>query len=185
MKSKTLLLSAALTTLIFTGCQNNDLSAENQSLKHQLTNLQQQITELQQQNEALAQDNANTQTSENANATESVSSNTANNNTSDITATIYTLEELSEMIDNFVVSVGSATPDINNSGNLDQFFSLKKEGDQIEHALENFENSLENQYRNSIITREEYKKADSEIDKLEESLDSACDRLEITFGIDD
>ena len=37
----------------------------------------------------------------------------------------------------------------------------------------------------SKVSEEEYKKADSEIDKLEESLDSACDRLEITFGIDD
>ena len=64
-------------------------------------------------------------------------------------------------------------------------FSLKKEADQIEHALENHENSLEKQYRAGTISREEYRKIDKEIEKLEDTLDSASDRLEITFGIDD
>ena len=155
MKPRTLLFIATLSTLIFTGCQNNDLSAQNQALKLKIAELQQQ-------------------TSSNA----SISSN-------EISASIYTMEELSEMVDEFVVSVGSATPDVNNSGNLDQFFSLKREGDQIEHALENRENSLEDQYRSKSISKEEYRKLDREIEKLEEFVDSAKDRLEISFGIDD
>jgi len=97
----------------------------------------------------------------------------------------YTLEELSVMVDEFVASVGSTTPDINNSGNLDQFFSLKRKGDQIEHSLENYENSLEYQYRAGTLTREDYKKLDREIERLEEHLDAAYDRLEIAFDIDD
>lgn len=144
MKSRTLLFTATLSTLIFTGCQNNDLSVENQTLKQQISELEQQIT-----------------------------------------VPNYTMEELSAMVDEFIVSVGSATPDINNLGNLDRFFSLKRQADQIEHALENHENSLEDQYRASVISREEYRNLDREIEKLEELLDSAFDRLEITFGIDD
>lgn len=155
MKPRTLLFIATLSTLIFTGCQNNDLSAQNQALKLKIAELQQQTS-------------SNT----------SISSN-------EISASIYTMEELSEMVDEFVVSVGSATPDVNNSGNLDQFFSLKREGDQIEHALENRENSLEDQYRSKSISKEEYRKLDREIEKLEEFVDSAKDRLEISFGIDD
>ena len=155
MKPRTLLFIATLSTLIFTGCQNNDLSAQNQALKLKIAELQQQ-------------------TSSNA----SISSN-------EISASVYTMEELAEMVDEFVVSVGSATPDVNNSGNLDQFFSLKREGDQIEHALENRENSLEDQYRSKSISKEEYRKLDREIEKLEEFVDSAKDRLEISFGIDD
>ena len=155
MKQKTLLIIAAISTLIFTGCQNNDLSAQNQALKLKIAELQQQTS-------------SNT----------SISSN-------EISPSIYTMEELSEMVDEFVVSVGSATPDVNNSGNLDQFFSLKREGDQIEHALENRENSLEDQYRSKSISKEEYRKLDREIEKLEEFVDSAKDRLEISFGIDD
>ena len=144
MKSRTLLFTATLSTLIFTGCQNNDLSVENQTLKQQISELEQQIT-----------------------------------------VPNYTMEDLSAMVDEFIVSVGSATPDINNLGNLDRFFSLKRQADQIEHALENHENSLEDQYRASVISREEYRNLDREIEKLEELLDSAFDRLEITFGIDD
>ena len=154
MKSKTLLVIATFTTLIFTGCQNNNLSAENQVLKQQITKLQQQVTALEQQNN---------ETILNAD----------------------TIEELSEMVDTFIVSVGSATPDINNSGNLEQFFFLKREADQIEHALENYENSLENQYRAGTISRENYRKSDKKIEQLEELVDSAFDRLEIAFGIDD
>lgn len=133
MKTRTFLFIATLSTLIFTGCQNDNLSAEN----------------------------------------------TDNN------PDTYTLEELSAMVDDFVVSVGSATPDVNNSGNLDQFFSLKRESDQIDHALENHENSLEDQYRAGTISREEYRTLDKDIELLEDTLDSALDRLEIAFGIDD
>ena len=183
MKTKSFLLLVTLSSLLFIGCQNNDLSAENQALKQQITELQQQVTKLQQQNESTAQNTENTQTTNNN--MDTVSSNTTTPNSSEITATIYTLEELSAMVDEFVANVGAVTPDINNSGNLDQFFSLKREGDLIEHALENHENSLESQYRTGTITREDYRKLDREIEKLEEILDSASDRLEITFEIDD
>ena len=169
MKLKTILLIATISTLIFTGCQNNDLSAENTSLKQQITEMEQQITELKQQ---ITEFNANGQTINTGNTT-------ANN------PITYTLEELSAIVDDFVVSVGSATPDVNNSGNLDQFFSLKREGNQIDHALENHENSLEDQYRAGTISREEYRALDKDIELLEDTLDSALDRLEIAFGIDD
>ena len=181
MRTKSILVITALSTLIFTGCQSNDLSAENQSLKQQITELQQQITQL--QNESAAPNTENPQ--QPTGDVNSVSSNTGTPNPSEITATIYSLEELSAMVDEFVAKVGSATPDVNNSGNLDQFFSLKREGDQMEHALENHENSLEDQYRSGTITREDYRKLDREIEKLEDLVDSASDRLEITFGIDD
>lgn len=184
MKSKTLLFIAILTALIFTGCQNNDLSAENQSLKQQISELQQKITDLEQQSQTTLPSNTNMQESENTTNMETVSTNTSNPS-DEITTSVYTLEELSAMVDEFIVSVGSATPDVTNSGNLDQFFSLKKEADQIEHALENHENSLEEQYRAGTISREEYKTLDRDIEKLEELLDSAFDRLEIAYGIDD
>ena len=183
MKSKTLLFIATISTLIFTGCQNNDLSAENHSLKQKITALEQQVTELEQQ---ITETTDSSSTTQNINDTISSQPNDTMQtaNTDNITAT-YTMEELSEMVDEFMVSVGSATPDINNSGNLDQFFSLKRKADQIEHALENHENSLEDQYRAGTISRDEYKQLDKKIEELEELLDSAFDRLEIAFGIDD
>ena len=182
MKSRTLLFIATISTIIFTGCQNNDLSAENQSLKQQISEMEQQIADLEQQVSDLEEQNNTANLSEEN--TTSVSNNSSATNMTPDSPT-YTMEELSEMVDEFTVSVGSATPDINNSGNLDQFFSLKREADQIDQALENHENSLEDQYRAGTISREEYRKLDKEIEKLEELLDSAKDRLEITFDIDD
>jgi len=182
MKSRTLLFIATISTLIFTGCQNNDLSAENQSLKQQISEMEQQIADLEQQVSDLEEQN-NTANLFEENTTSVSNNSSATNMTPD--SPTYTMEELSEMVDEFTVSVGSATPDINNSGNLDQFFSLKREADQIDQALENHENSLEDQYRAGTISREEYRKLDKEIEKLEELLDSAKDRLEITFDIDD
>jgi len=182
MKSRTLLFIATISTLIFTGCQNNDLSAENQSLKQQISEMEQQIADLEQQVSDLEEQNNTANLSE-ENTTSVSNNSSATNMTSDFPT--YTMEELSEMVDEFTVSVGSATPDINNSGNLDQFFSLKREADQIDQALENHENSLEDQYRAGTISREEYRKLDKEIEKLEELLDSAKDRLKITFDIDD
>ena len=183
MKLKTILFIAAFTTLIFTGCQNNDLSSENQTLKQQISEMEQQITQLEQQLSEIADTGSNTQNTDNtASPQPDAAMQTAN---IDNIPTAYTMEELSAMVDEFIVSVGSATPEINNSGNLDQFFSLKREADQIEHALENHENSLEDKYRTGTISREEYRTLDREIEKLEELLDSAFDRLEISFGIDD
>ena len=46
MKTK-LLLIATLSTFILTGCQNSNLSAENQALKQQVTELEYQLTQLQ------------------------------------------------------------------------------------------------------------------------------------------
>lgn len=187
MKSRTLVFIATLTTLIFTGCQNTDLSSENQNLKQQITELEYQITELEQQLEdinssAVATNSSNQNISQN---TTDVSGNSITYFQAVDNSMTYTLEELSVMVDEFVASVGSATPDINNSSNLDQFFSLKRKGDQIEHSLENYENSLEDQYRAGTLTREDYKKLDREIERLEEHLDAAYDRLEIAFDIDD
>lgn len=182
MKSRTLLFIGILSTILLTGCQNNNLTAENESLKQQITNLEQQITDLEQQITGLEQQNSTANLSEENETSGSNNTSSANNA---VNSSTYTMEELTEMVDAFTVSVGSATPDINNSGNLDQFFSLKREADQINHALENHENSLEDQYRAGSISREEYRKLDKEIELLEDSLDSAKDRLEITFGIDD
>ena len=181
MKVKFLLLIATLSTFILTGCQSNNLSAENQALKQQITELEYQLTQLQEANH-----NTNTSPASDVNVNQNTISENAitRNSTENVTAT-YSLDELSAMVDEFVASVGSATPNMNITDNLDQFFSHKKQGDQIEHALENYENFLDSQYRIGNITHDEYRQTEREIDKLEDYVDSACDRLEIAFGIDD
>ena len=180
MKTK-LLLIATLSTFILTGCQNSNLSAENQALKQQVTELEYQLTQLQEANH-----NTNASLASDINVNQNtISENTMTRNSTENSTATYSLDELSAMVDEFVASVGSATPNMNITDNLDQFFSHKKQGDQIEHALENYENFLDSQYRIGNITHDEYRQTEREIDKLEDYVDSACDRLEIAFGIDD
>ena len=68
---------------------------------------------------------------------------------------------------------------------MEQFFSLKKEENEIDDALDLHEDELEYLYRNNFLTREEYKKSERELEKLEDRLDDAEDHLEYTFGIND
>lgn len=202
MKEKFLPLTAILSLLLLTGCQDNNLTAENKALKQEITELQHQIAELEESNEdkdTSTEDNPavetttqnienstnNTGSSPSDNAVSSQNPQDIDNTSSANTATTHTLEDLTAMVDEFVTSVGSTSPNPNNSENLDQFFTLKKEANVIDHALENYENQLENQYRAGTLSREKFRKLDREIEQLEDTLDSAEDRLEITFGIDD
>ena len=181
MKAKFILFIATLSTFIFTGCQSKNLSAQNQALKQQVTELEYQLTQLQEANH-----NTDTFPTSDINSNQNTISENAivRNSTENATAT-YSLKELSAMIDEFVASVGSATPNMNITDNLEQFFSLKKQGNQMEHALENYENFIDSQYRIGNITHDEYRQTEREIDRLEDYVDSASDRLEIAFGIDD
>lgn len=177
MKMKILLFSLSISTLLLTGCQNSNITSENEALRQKVTELEQQITELKEAS-------ANNDNRDLPNAT--VQSSDVNTSVPETNGTTsYTLEELTILVEEFVVKVGSATPDVTNSGNLDQFFSLKTEADQIERVLESHENSLESQYRAGTISKEKYRNLDKELDLLEDHLDSAKDRLEIAFGIDD
>ena len=176
MKTKSLLLTGIVTAFLLTGCRttNNDTAAENEALKQQVAQLEQQITDLKQEGTTAAGDNTTAVVPENT---------TGNNNaTSD---TIYTLEELTTMVDDFVSKAEAATPGNDEAQNLEQFFALKQEENQIDHALDRHENSLEDQYRAGSLTREEYREKERELEKLEDRLDDAEDRLEINFGIDD
>ena len=109
MKAKYLLLIATLSTFILTGCQSNNLSAENQALKQQITELEYQLTQLQEANHS-----TNTSPASDINVNQNTISENAitRNSTENVTAT-YSLDELSAMVDEFVASVCSATPNMN------------------------------------------------------------------------
>ncbi|MBR5510046.1 MAG: entericidin EcnA/B family protein [Lachnospiraceae bacterium] len=98
---------------------------------------------------------------------------------------LYTPEELTTLVDDFVSRIDSITPGNDDSQNLEQYFSLKQEEKQLDHALERYEDNLENQYRAGTLTKEKYKNLEQKLEKLEDQLDDAEDQLEISFGIDD
>ena len=178
MKKSFLLCAGIMTVLLLSGCQPAANNPETEALKEQITRLEQQIADLEQQQTSPVTENGNVSgTTDNDSSAEPSSGETP--------ATTYTMEELTVMVDDYTEKVGAASPSGTASENLEQFFSLKKEENEIDDALDLHEDELEYLYRNNFLTREEYKKSERELEKLEDRLDDAEDHLEYTFGIND
>lgn len=55
----------------------------------------------------------------------------------------------------------------------------------MDNNLDNHEDELEFLYRNNFLSREEYNQLKRELERLEDKLDDAENKLEYVFGIDD
>lgn len=95
-----------------------------------------------------------------------------------------TMESLTALVDDFTSRAATLTAGSNNA-ELDQFFTYKQEAEGIDRRLDRYENDLERQVRDGSLSRDDYRSAERELDKLEDSLDNAEDKLEYYFGIDD
>lgn len=194
MKKRTLLAIGAVTVLLLTGCQSSSSNAETEALKEQVAQLEQQIADLQtsdSSDDTAAADNtaaADAQaadTSANAGTDAAADTGTTDTAAADTgsSSTTYTLEELTTMVNDYVAKAEAAAP--SGSNDMEQFFSLKQEANQIDNELEIHENELERQYRDGTLTRDEFRTNERELDHLEDLLDAAEDQLEYVFGIDD
>lgn len=198
MKKRNLLLIGMITALLLTGCQTNTNDTENEALRQQITKLEQQVTALEQQtstetatatDDLTGNDTAAEQSDGEGTTAEAapVQTDPTENAASDPASgtTTRTMEELTSLVETYEEKAKSAAPTGSASDDMEQFFSLKQEEDQIDDALDLHEDELEYLYRTGALTREEYKSLERELDRLEDRLDAAEDRLEITFGIDD
>lgn len=194
MKKRTLLAIGAITVLLLTGCQSSSSNAETEALKEQVAQLEQQIADLQtadsSDNTTAADDTAAADaqaadTSANAGTDAAADTGTTDTAAADTgsSSTTYTLEELTTMVNDYVAKAEAAAP--SGSNDMEQFFSLKQEANQIDNELEIHENELERQYRDGTLTRDEFRTNERELDHLEDLLDAAEDQLEYVFGIDD
>ena len=192
MKKRTLLAAGTLTVLLLTGCSASS-SAETEALKNQVAQLEQQIADLQAANsadDAQAADAqagdaqaADAQAGDAQTPAETQGTQTTIDPAAGAGATTYTLEELTTMVNDYVAKAEAATP--SGSNDIEQFFSLKQEANQVENELERHEDELERQYRDGALTRDEYRANERELDHLDDLLDAAEDQLEYVFGIDD
>lgn len=66
-----------------------------------------------------------------------------------------------------------------------QFLDLKEEISEVDRRIDDLDDTIEKNYRNSQISLETYKKLDRELDSLENLMDAAEDKLEFTFGMED
>lgn len=158
MKKTIFIIPGLLMVLSLSGCQSNVSSNNTTANSTDSTG------------EAVAsQDNNTTQGSTDSTQTESTS---------------YTIEELTTMIEDFEQKTKNISSN-NTDSDMDQFLSLKKERKQLERLLDNYEDTLEKQYRSGSLSRDEYKDKNRELDALDDRLDDVEDRLEIAFNIVD
>lgn len=130
-------------------------------------------------------DNTQNQSQPDANAAGSTPVQTQSSSGSADGLTTYTMNELSDMVNAFVAKAQAVMPGGTASQDLEQFFALKQEEEQIDDLLDRHEDELENLYRQNSLTREEYNRLERELDRLEDQLDDTEDQLERVFGIDD
>lgn len=190
MKKRNFLFIGLLSALLLTGCGTDKSSKENEALRQQITQLEQQVTTLEQQVSAADDGSA----SESGYAAEESPEETAQvqvspeggsaSDQANLTTT-QTIEELTALVEAYEEKAKAAVPTGSAADDMEKFFTLKQEENQIDDALDLHEDELEYLYRNNILTRDEYKKQERELEQLEDRLDNAEDRLEITFGIDD
>lgn len=75
------------------------------------------------------------------------------------------------------------------SGTVDeqrtQYLDLKQELSELDRRIDDLDDTIERNYRDSLISRELYMKLARELEALEELIDATEEKLEFTFGIDD
>lgn len=67
----------------------------------------------------------------------------------------------------------------------EQFLNLKQEISEMDRRIDDLDDTIERNYRNSQITPEEYQKFAGELESLEELMDSTEDKLEFTYKMED
>lgn len=171
-----LLSIAVLAALLLAGCGTG---SREQELEQQVEQLEQQITDLQN----AAGNTANTDA--NDTAADSSTADTATDNRTDTNTGTDDFETLSKKISDAVTQADAAKPTGTADADRKLFFEQKTALDTLDRELDVYEDNLEAQYRKGTLSYEDFRKQDREIEKLEDNLDDAEDRLENRFGIDD
>ncbi len=175
---KFLFSAAALFMASLTGgCQSAADKAETEALRQQVNELKEQLADLQQDGASDPSVPAGSDA-----AQQDTQSDPSNDTQQD--ASGDKIDELSAKVDAFIKKAEDAAAN-SGPGSLDAFFTLNQESHQIERDIENYEDELERQYHLGALTRDGYKTKELALDRLDDSLDDAKDRLEYAFGIDD
>ena len=182
MKKRMMLLaSVSVLALVLSGCAS---SSREQELEQKVEQLEQQIAQLQPATDTTADANGSADAADsNTAAPDNSTDPTADTAAQDDTSNDF--DTLSSKVSDAVAKADAAQP----SGTIDEnrslFFTHKTTLDALDRELDAYEDALEAQYRGGTLDYTDFRKQDREIEKLEDALDDAEDRLEDRFGIDD
>ena len=173
MKNLIVLGLMALMTFTLAGCQPEGNSEHEAQLEQQVEQLEQKVTSLEKEKEELAVK------AENAEPSGSSEKAEKNEKSED------TLDSLKEAVSTAVKEADKAEASGSREDNQNRFFDAKGKLQEVENRLDRFEDSIESQYRQGKIDYEKARNAEIEIERLEDQLDNAEDKLEFRFGYDD
>ena len=181
-KRMILFLSVSLLAALLTGCGT---TSREQELKEQVAQLEQQIADMQDgTGDASASTTENTAT-DNSNAVNTPSAGSASAPQANASADTTDFDTLSQKIADAVAAADAAQPSGTAEENHSLFFTHKTTLDALDRELNAYEDNLETQYQNGTLNYTNFRQQDREVEKLEDDLDNAEDRLENRFGIDD
>ena len=94
------------------------------------------------------------------------------------------LSDLTARTSDMISKIDNSSPTGTVEEHRTQYLDLKNEVETLETELDRFEDTLENDYRSSNISRDYYLEKESKIEDLEELLDAAEEKLDYTFGME-
>lgn len=173
MKSKRIIAAAVLTLVlassVLTGCSDE----REDRLEDKVDKLEQQVTDLESKKDGTGSENG------------SASGTSAQGQDGSSSAGSTDYETLKAAAEAAADKINSASPSGTAAEQREQFYTLKNELDDIDHQLDLYDDNLENEYRSGSLDASSYRQQERDIDALEDILDTAEDRLEVLFGIDD
>lgn len=96
---------------------------------------------------------------------------------------VYRIEALTGEVSDLVSQSDNTMPSSIAEEQQTQFFDLKDKIEALDHKLEQVDDQLDNAYRLSTITHEEYLELEHRLETLEDLLDASEEKLEFTFGM--
>lgn len=191
-KKRQLIITAILMLFVLTaaGCGND----KEDQLEEEVARLEQQVNDLQKENDLKKETNLQTQTEAQTEAqkqSETQMETKSDELTNTEAVTEGTKQEqtdfatLESEVNAQVEKAAAEVVDSEESKKVEQYFSIKREIEQLDQKLDMHDDYLESQYHQKSLTFEELKSQERALDTLENKLDEAEDQLEIRFGIDD
>ena len=173
MKKLKVLGIMALMTFALVGCQPESSSDREEMLEEQVEQLEQQVTSLEQEKEEAAAEAEKAEPAAEAEKAEKAEKSED------------TLDSLKDAVAKAVKEAENTKTSNSREENQNRFFEAKGKLQEVENRLDRFEDGVESQYRQGKLDYEKARNAEIEIERLEDQLDNAEDKLELRFGYDD
>ncbi len=166
-------LTLVLVSSVLTGCSDG----HDDKLEDKVERLEQQVTDLERKNAGTGSESNGTDSNASGADTQGQDGSTS--------AGSADYDTLKAAVEAAADKVNSAAPSGTAAEQREQFYILKNELDDIDHQLDLYDDNLENEYRSGSLDAAAYRQQERDIDALEDILDTAEDKLEVLFGIDD